>query len=416
MTASDSSQPIWVNTPDQLQALVQKWMNKDWLAMDTEFERTDTFYPKPALIQCADDEQCYFIDPLVFDDLKWLAPVLSAEGPLKILHSMSEDIELLKQETGVIPANLFDTQVAACLLNMGDSLGYSNLIAALLSKHLDKSETRSDWMQRPLTPQQIHYAQEDVIYLYKAYEQLKYQLEKQHRYEWLLDECNLLSQNAGRQQVQSQHYYQKFSQVADWPLWRQKILAGMVNWRETKAREDNKPRGWVLSDKQILDMIESLGRLPGSDEPDHDQRLKNWLVALNDTDHGKSLLKCAGLKSSQMKEQALIVTCLQDQIEKLLSNHWQAAFQPIPYPLKGSLLKRYKKLRQSLKHLAESQNIPVSMLAGKKMLERMVRLAEERQCKVLPEDISHWKRVLIEPVWLSWLDEFYEPHKMNGTL
>jgi ribonuclease D len=405
-----------VNTPDQLSILVQKWMNKDWLAIDTEFERTDTFYPKPALIQCADDEQCYFIDPLAFEDLKVLSPVLSAGGPLKILHSMSEDIELLKQETGIIPAHLFDTQVAASLLNMGESIGYANLIAMLFSKQLDKSETRSDWTQRPLKTEQLHYAQEDVIYLYAAFESLQYQLQTQQRYEWLLEECNLLSQQSGRQQLQSPDYYLKFGQLADWPLWKQKLLAGMIDWRESRARNENKPRGWVLSDKQIISLIESLNRLPSTDESKDALRIKDWINALNDTNNTKKLLKCAGLKSSQWNEQSMIVTCIQDQIKKLESNDWQTSFQPIPHPFKGALLKRYKILRKSLKEVAESQNIPVSMLSGKKMLERLVRLAEYQQCKQFPEDISPWKRTLMEPVWLNWLDEFYEPHKMNGSI
>jgi len=176
---------VWIKDSTHLQQQIALWCQKPWLAIDTEFIRTDTFYPKPALIQICDGESSFLIDPLCISDLTLIKPLLENKQTLKIMHSMSEDVELLKKEVGAIPQPVFDTQIAAAFLGMGISLSYQALVFDQLEVRLDKSETRSDWMQRPLSSAQIDYALQDVDFLYPLYQQLRTLLLQQKKYDWV---------------------------------------------------------------------------------------------------------------------------------------------------------------------------------------------------------------------------------------
>ncbi|HXO41540.1 MAG TPA: ribonuclease D, partial [Thermoanaerobaculia bacterium] len=137
--------PERLDSDQALRAAAERWLAAPALALDTEFVRERTFFPRLGLIQVHDGDAAYLLDPLAVRDLAPLAAVCQAAGTLKVLHSASEDVEVFYRALGVVPAPLFDTQVAAGLAGIGTSLGYQRLVAALLAIELPKGETRTDW-------------------------------------------------------------------------------------------------------------------------------------------------------------------------------------------------------------------------------------------------------------------------------
>eukprot|EP01155_Anaeramoeba_flamelloides_P048825 Anaeramoba_flamelloidesc41233_g2_i3.p3 GENE.c41233_g2_i3~~c41233_g2_i3.p3 ORF type:complete len:204 (-),score=48.86 c41233_g2_i3:35-646(-) len=157
--------PVRINDDATLAEHAERWLAQPLLALDTEFMRTETFYPIPGLIQVADEQGCYLIDPLKVKDMAPLARVLAAPEVLKVVHAGSEDLELFRHSYGVLPSPLYDTQIGAAFVGWGFSMGLQRMVSEVLEVELGKGETTSDWLQRPLTPEQEHYAALDVAYL-----------------------------------------------------------------------------------------------------------------------------------------------------------------------------------------------------------------------------------------------------------
>lgn len=153
-----------------LRAFCERMRARDWIAVDTEFLRESTYYPKLCLVQIADREEIGLIDVLVIDDLDPLADLLSDSRVLNVFHSAEQDLEVLSQRFGPVPAPLFDTQIAAALVGQDDQMGYARMITALLEVDLPKTHTRTDWSRRPLPDGALYYAADDVRYLAVAYE------------------------------------------------------------------------------------------------------------------------------------------------------------------------------------------------------------------------------------------------------
>ena len=140
------------------------------LALDTEFVRTNTFYPKPGLIQIGDGQRIFLLDPLTLTQWQPFLDLLADQQITKVLHSGSEDLVLLQHTFGQLPEPMFDTQKAAAFLGYGANLSYLNIVKELIGVELEKGETRSDWCARPLSERQLHYAALDVHYLPSIYE------------------------------------------------------------------------------------------------------------------------------------------------------------------------------------------------------------------------------------------------------
>jgi len=158
------------------------------LAVDTEFMRRNTYYPQVALLQLCGGDEAFLVDPLRIEDLDGLRALLTAPAVTKLLHSCSEDLEVFRCWLGVLPEPLVDTQRAAALLGEAFGLGYRALVERLCGISLDKGETRSDWLRRPLSDSQCHYAALDVTELLPAWRVLRERAEDRGRVAWVLEE------------------------------------------------------------------------------------------------------------------------------------------------------------------------------------------------------------------------------------
>ena len=243
-----------ITTSDSLADLCSRLAKADFVAVDTEFMRENTFWPELCLIQISDGKEAAAIDPLApgLDMQPLLDLLVNNEDVLKVFHAGGQDIEIIYNLTGKTPHPLFDTQIGAMALGQAEQLGYSNLVEGWLGHHLDKGARFTDWSRRPLDKRQIDYAIGDVTYLSEIFPIMVEKLRDTGRGTWLDDEMERLADPSNyasspdtaweRVRIQS-----KKPEV----LGRLKALAA---WRENEARGKNLPRGRIVKDETLADL------------------------------------------------------------------------------------------------------------------------------------------------------------------
>jgi len=246
-------QELFIDTADQLRDLCHQLAHSEWLALDTEFLREKTYYPKFCLLQIANDQIAACVDPLKIEDFSALIPLLTDPNITKIFHAGRQDLEIFHQLWKTLPAPLFDTQLAAMLTGYGDQIGYAPLVQKLLNVSLDKSHSRTDWSLRPLAKEQHRYALDDVIYLGQIYIKLKTELESLGRTHWLTDDFKTLTTPA-TYQIDPQQQWQRIRGRQHLKGVQLAILQSLASWRESMAIERNKPKGWILKDDILLEL------------------------------------------------------------------------------------------------------------------------------------------------------------------
>jgi len=222
------------------------------IAIDTEFKRVNTYYPKLCLVQIATSHSAECIDALSINDLEPLFNKLYHNQTEWVVHSARQDIEALYHLSKRIPSLLFDTQIAASLLNYPLQISYKALTAILQDVHLDKIHTRYDWTKRPLPKEVVEYGLDDVRYLLPNFEKLKHELTISKKIEWLDEETRfLLDQELYEPSIEQICYKTKgLSQLEK--KFRDKAIK-LAAWRENNAQQKNKPRKWIMSDEKLLD-------------------------------------------------------------------------------------------------------------------------------------------------------------------
>lgn len=244
--------PDWIATPDALLAHFQTPPAR--IGLDTEFIRERTYWPQLALVQIAierdgqDEPTILLVDPLRPGMAQALAPILADTAILKIAHSPSEDLVAFRHSCGVVPKPLFDTQQAAALAGIGGGLGYQKLVEQLTGVALAKGETRSDWMRRPLSPSQLEYAADDVRHLFAMHDALDGLLGQLGRREWLAEDAARTVANAEQDAPERwPHLSLRSAQFLDRPA--QRRLVRLLRWRDGYARDNDKPRSWILDNE-----------------------------------------------------------------------------------------------------------------------------------------------------------------------
>lgn len=346
MSAELVNQPIhWVDNATQLQTYCKQWQACKLLAVDTEFMRSQTYYPIAGLLQVNDGQANYLIDPLAIEDCSAFAEILLNPNIVKVLHSCSEDLEVFQYLLGVIPKNLFDTQIAAAAAGYGFSVGFANLVAAVLDKQLPKGETRSDWLQRPLSEAQVIYASIDVEYLYQLVSHLILKLKNLGRVSWVVDDCEqTLLAYAENQNIEQSHLRVK-------QAWRLKprnlaALMKLAKWREQIAQQRDVPRNRVIKEHSLLDIAQMA--------PEHVGELRKF------DGISERMIRSDGEKIIELVEEGLSI------------EEWDLP-DPLPRPLSSAENNWSKKLRGVVVAFAEAENIAPELLLKKRDYEALTR-------------------------------------------
>ncbi len=239
----------------ELDNLVQRARKTDAVALDTEFVWERTYYPQLGLIQLAlSDEECYLIDPIVIKNLQTLGKLLSDRGVIKIFHDAPQDLAILQRATGATPQNIFDTRLAAGFSNLPATLSLVNLVKELLDISLSKEETRTNWLQRPLSDDQTRYALDDVRYLRAVRIVLLNRIIGPKIKSWLQEELNLLNNPASYSGPTDNARFQKIRGNSHLDKQGLAILKNLTTWREGVARKVDRPRGHVIKDTILFEI------------------------------------------------------------------------------------------------------------------------------------------------------------------
>lgn len=222
------------------------------LAIDTEFLREKTYYAKLCLLQMQTDDETVIVDPFAVDDLTVLADVFTDPGVLKLFHAGSQDIEILYRVVGVMPTPIFDTQLAAALLGHTQQIGYGALVNLCCGVQLKKIDSYTDWSRRPLSPSQVNYAADDVVYLPAVYRKVSGQLASLGRTHWLdPDFAELVDPK--KYAVNERARYRRLKRVGQLKPRQLSAARELAEWRELKAEHSDIPRKWVMTDEQIVE-------------------------------------------------------------------------------------------------------------------------------------------------------------------
>ena len=242
-----------INTTEDLNAACQSLSLADFVSVDTEFMREQTFWPKLCLIQVAGPQGAFIIDPLSNGlDLSAFWQLMNDESVVKVFHAARQDIEIFYFETGKIPHPIFDTQVAAMVCGFGDTVSYSNLVKKIVGVDIDKSSRFTDWARRPLMEKQLDYALGDVTHLRDIYVALKEQLDSTDRASWLDEEmANLIAPETYELAPEDAWKRLKLRVKNKKALG---ILMELAAWRERMAQSRNVPRNRILRDDALYDI------------------------------------------------------------------------------------------------------------------------------------------------------------------
>ena len=249
---------VWIDRQDTLQDFLGAVMRAPWLALDTEFLRIYTYYPKLCLIQVSDGTRHALIDAQAGLDLSTFMEWLQKPDRRSVLHACMQDIEILHHDYDVIPEEVFDTQVAWALLGRDFQVSYAAMVENKLGLTLDKSQVRSRWDRRPLKPEQLQYALTDVVHLAPIYQQLAEDLEALGRLAWMREELKRMLTPATWVPDPEQIWKRVRISGGNLPADRLHVLQGLAHWRELTARRRDRARPKIATDETLT----TLARTP----------------------------------------------------------------------------------------------------------------------------------------------------------
>lgn len=365
----------WIDTPDALDHACTELAGADLLALDTEFFRESSFHPVPALVQITAGIHVYLIDPQALEASDALRQLLGEAGPLKLLHASSEDLEVLANWSGVVVQPLIDTQLAQGLLGETPAMGYQRLVEHWTGDVLPKDETRSDWLERPLSEAQCRYAALDVAYLPAIWAAQRQALEKLGRLRWLEEDCAALVAQAGRSVDNDGEWFRRNRQL--WRLGPRAIAAyqRLTAWREAEVRERDMPRNWLVSDKVLFAIAEAL------------------------PNNRYELAAVEGVKPTLIKRDGDALLAI---LREVIHLEPEALPTALPSPMSAPFKRRLKGLKRKVNETAERLEIAPELLARRRDLEELVVADLERLPLPLP---TGWRGELLSEPFEQALNE-----------
>lgn len=263
---------MYISTNEDLAAFCRRARMHAVVAVDTEFLRERTFHAKLCLVQVGTPDECVVIDPLAIDDLTPLSELMADVDTLKVFHACSQDMEVLNHTLGVLPAPIFDTQVAAGFLGERAQISYNGLVHAFCDVTLPKTESLTDWSRRPLSPKQIEYALDDVRYLIQAHPIIADKLRALGRTAWVRDEIRVLA-SPDHYRNDPRMAYKRVKRINSCTRRQLAIARELAAWREQRAETRDIPRKWIMSDEVLLALckaapktIEGFRRMRGTEQ------------------------------------------------------------------------------------------------------------------------------------------------------
>lgn len=356
----------WIRDDAELASHCARWRNLSFVALDTEFMRVDTFYPKAGLVQVGDGESAWLIDPLLIKDWRPFAELLEDPAVTKVLHACSEDLEVFLRLTGSLPLPLLDTQLAAGYLGIGYSMGYSRLVQAVLGIDLPKDETRSDWLQRPLTEMQERYAAEDAIHLAEIYRIIDERLDATKR-AWVLEDGAELVANL-RREVDPYELYRDAK--LGWKLSRQQlaVLRDLYAWRDLEARRRDQPRNRIVREHAL------------------------WPLAKFQPDNLVALARVEDMHPRTVRQDGNTLLKMIREAAELPPAEWP---ESLPEPLPSEATTLLKKLRAIGQAEAERLGMAPELMLRKKHLEALLKTGYPNGPYSLPDGFKGWRRELM---------------------
>jgi ribonuclease D len=383
LALSSTNDFIWVLTDEALAEVASLWKKAQVLAIDTEFVRTDTFHANLGLIQVCLEDRTWLIDPITINHWQPFADVLTDQNIVKVLHSLSEDAEVLLHSVGVTMANVFDSQIAAGFLGHPVQMSYAKLIEALFDISLPKEATRSDWMKRPLETEQCQYAAADVHWLYQVYEIFAKELKALGRYEWVKEDSQRMVNN--NLPLDPENYYLKLRGAWKLKGSRLQALKEMCQWREVLARKQNSNRGRILQDKDLIAIAEKMPT------------------------NKSSLQKTVNIPSRKIRLYGDQIIHMVMQAEETKRADWP---KRIEGPLPADQADLLKNVRALVSTIAEKSNVPAELLARRKSLEEWLRSGSRDSEYELPEVFTGWRKALVvEPINALLKAQWEEVHE-----
>ena len=347
----------YIDTNKGLKLACQQLIQAPAIAVDTEFVRVDTFYPIPGLVQLAAAGDTFLVDPLTIDDWQPLKALLTDPNTLKVMHACSEDLELFQHWLELRPTPMADTQIAAAFVDLGLSPGYQSLVFELLGETVDKGETRSDWLQRPLRASQCHYAAMDVVHLMQCYDILAQRLKDKGVWQWFLEDMQRLAQP--KVAVAAEMAYAQMKNA--WRLQGKSVgrLRALAAWREGVARSENRPKNFVVKDSSLIEMART-----------------------NPADLNQ-IGQCQDVRPSSLRrygKQWLAIMLASSEV-----------LPGVQQPLSKNENAHYKRLHKVVTDQAENAGIQVQLMGRKKELLELFEGLRKKQPFILPSNWSGWR-------------------------
>ncbi|WP_300406509.1 HRDC domain-containing protein [uncultured Psychrobacter sp.] len=378
LDSADELPVTWIKEQSQLTPVIEALKSCGRVALDTEFIKRDTYYPRLALVQINVGEHIYLLDApqLQLQDV-WQA--LSAVD-VAIWHACGEDLGIFYLLSDCPPlTNIFDTQIALSYLTGQLQMGYQQALDDQLDMHIDKEQSQSDWLRRPLSDEQEQYAIDDVRFLPALYLSLEYELKKQGLYEYVWADCQLYAQELyDSQQVADEDMYLT---MADYRYDTQQmaILQAVASWREQLARATNQPRTFVIKKQAVREIITEKPK--SMRELAHKTTMHRSMLRL----YGEELLK--EIKQAQQLAPA-------ERPPRL----------PAPYRSKNKALS--KAVQHATQIQAEKTGIPANVLMRKKWLHQLYEvIAYDKDLADLPEGLQGWRHEWVMQTLIPVIEE-----------
>jgi len=378
LDSADELPVTWIKEQSQLTPVIEALKSCGRVALDTEFIKRDTYYPRLALVQINVGEHIYLLDApqLQLQDV-WQALIAV---DVAIWHACGEDLGIFYLLSDCPPlTNIFDTQIALSYLTGQLQMGYQQALDDQLDMHIDKEQSQSDWLRRPLSDEQEQYAIDDVRFLPALYLSLEYELKKQGLYEYVWADCQLYAQELyDSQQVADEDMYLT---MADYRYDTQQmaILQAVASWREQLARATNQPRTFVIKKQAVREIITEKPK--SMRELAHKTTMHRSMLRL----YGEELLK--EIKQAQQLAPA-------ERPPRL----------PAPYRSKNKALS--KAVQHATQIQAEKTGIPANVLMRKKWLHQLYEvIAYDKDLADLPEGLQGWRHEWVMQTLIPVIEE-----------